>query len=391
MTSQGGRPRMERRSSCYLASVGLAAGALLGVAWAVVGPPALAQPGSALVLTALAVAAQQFPFRLGAKHKATVAIGAYFAALLLFGPTTAMALTAASQLLGGLTLHLRRHPQTGRRRRGKAEVLFNTAQLTLAVGLAGLVGRAVLGQAPTGWIVLAEGASLALANSGLVAVMVGLRRGQPPLAVWRRGRLGATAETAAVLSLGLATATLAAHSAWLVLLLALPAGLLQRSLQRGGELLEERQVATKRLEHQAAHDPLTNLPNRALLRDRLAHALAGQAADCVALLYLDLDNFKVVNDSLGHGAGDQLLMAVARRLQAVVRPHDLVAHLGGDEFLILLLDAPELGQVLRVAERLETAVATPQMVGDQELRSTASIGIVHGNASADPEEWLRRA
>ena len=355
------------------------------------GPPTLAQPGLALALTALAVAAQHFPFRLGAKHKATAAIGAYFAALLLFGPTAAMALTAASQFLGGLTLRLRRNPRTGRRRRGRAEVLFNTAQLTLAVGLAGLVRRALLAHTPMGWAVLAEGASLGIANSGLVAVMIGLRRGQPPLAVWRTGRLAAMAETAAVLSLGLATASLATRSAWLVLLLALPDGLLQRSLQRGGELLKERQTATTRLAHQAGHDSLTDLPTRAFLRDHLARALAGQAADSVALLHLGLDHFKVVNDSLGHAAGDQLLIAVGQRLQAALRPHDTVARLGADEFLVLLTDAPEQEQAIRVAERLAAAVAAPLIVAGQDVHVAASVGIVHGEPASDPDGWLRLA
>lgn len=382
---------MDRRTAGYLAGVALAAAALLIGAGPVLGAPAPAHPTLVLALGGLAVLAQHFPFRLGAKRKATAAIGAYFAGLLLFGPTVAMVLTAASQFLGGMTLRLRRNPRTGRRRRGRAEVLFNTSQLTLAVGLAGLVGRALQAHAPTGWAVLAEGATLALANSGLVAVMVGLRRGQPPLAVWRAGRLGATAEAVAVLSLGLATATLATESAWLVPLLALPAGLLQRSLQRGGELLEERQTATTRLAHQAGHDPLTDLPNRASLRDHLARALAGQAVGGVALLHLDLDNFKVVNDSLGHAAGDQLLIAVGRRLLSALRPHDTVARLGADEFLLLLADAPEQEQAIRVAERLVTAVAAPLIVAGQDVHVTASVGVVHGEPAGDPEEWLRLA
>src|SRR5215208_5800018 len=96
--------------------------------------------------------------------------------------------------------------------------------------------------------------------------------------------------------------------------------------------ITERKALEKKLQYQAFHDPLTDLPNRALFMDRLGHALAraGQQATEVAVLFTDLDNFKVINDSLGHKAGDQLLVAVAERLKACLRPVDTVARLGGD-------------------------------------------------------------
>jgi diguanylate cyclase (GGDEF)-like protein len=146
-----------------------------------------------------------------------------------------------------------------------------------------------------------------------------------------------------------------------------------------------------RLEHQAFHDPLTDLPNRAFARDRLARAVSGRDAARFALLYLDLDNFKLVNDSLGHAAGDQLLVAVARRLRASVHPQDMVARLGVDEFLVLLEEAQTLVPAAMMAERLAAAVEAPLYVNDQELRVAASIGIAYGDPSVPPEEWMRQA
>ncbi len=390
---------VERRTSAYLLATVLAAAGLGAAVWTTWGAPTPTDPALALLLVGLAVAAQHFPFRLGPQHKANAAIGSYFAALLLFGPPTAMALTAASQLLGGITLHLRRNARTGRRRRGLPEVAFNTAQLTLAVGLAGLMGTArFLPAAPpshalaiSGWGLPVAAGTAYLVNSGLVAVMIGLDRRRNPVTVWRSGRWAASVEAMAVLGLGLATATVAAQSAWMVLLLALPAGLLQRSLQRGDALLAERQATATRLKYQAFHDPLTDLPNRAFLRDRLAQARDDGRASRPAVLYLDLDNFKVVNDSLGHAAGDQLLVAVARRIQAALRPQDMVARLGGDEFLLLLEATPEVDTAVRVAERLTAAVAAPLSIDGQVVRVTASIGIAYSDPATDPDEWLRQA
>jgi diguanylate cyclase (GGDEF)-like protein len=102
--------------------------------------------------------------------------------------------------------------------------------------------------------------------------------------------------------------------------------------------ITQRKLLEDQLAHQALHDPLTGLANRALLHDRIAHALArlGRTGDRLSLLFIDLDDFKLLNDSLGHDAGDRLLVAVAQRLRAAVREGDTVARLGGDEFAVLL-------------------------------------------------------
>jgi diguanylate cyclase (GGDEF)-like protein/PAS domain S-box-containing protein len=132
----------------------------------------------------------------------------------------------------------------------------------------------------------------------------------------------------------------------------------------------------EQLTRQAFHDPLTGLPNRALYIDRLEHAIARQRrhAKHVAVLFLDLDDFKTVNDSLGHGAGDSLIRDVAGRLSASIRPGDTAARLGGDEFAILLEDVDE-AQALAIAKRFLGALEAPFDLGDRSLLAGASIGI----------------
>lgn len=114
----------------------------------------------------------------------------------------------------------------------------------------------------------------------------------------------------------------------------------------------ERNALEEQLRHQAFHDPLTELPNRALFMDRLEHALAkaNRRESRVAVLFLDLDNFKVVNDSLGHEAGDSLLAAVAERLKTCLRTEDTLTRFGGDEFTILLEGVGDVSEATHVAE-----------------------------------------
>ncbi|MGZ5175579.1 MAG: diguanylate cyclase domain-containing protein [Burkholderiales bacterium] len=139
---------------------------------------------------------------------------------------------------------------------------------------------------------------------------------------------------------------------------------------------ESRTTAIK-MTHLAEHDALTDLPNRVLLNDRLtqAIALARRHDKKVALLFLDLDHFKTVNDSLGHAAGDKLLQSVAARLTACVRTSDTVSRRGGDEFLVLLSEIVGIYDATRFAEKISAALAMPQLISGQELRITASIGI----------------
>jgi diguanylate cyclase (GGDEF)-like protein/PAS domain S-box-containing protein len=166
-----------------------------------------------------------------------------------------------------------------------------------------------------------------------------------------------------------------------------------------GLVLNTRDVTDrKRLEdelaHQAFHDSLTGLSNRALFRDRLDHALARAARhdQGVAVILLDLDGFKTVNDGLGHDVGDQLLVSVGGRIHDSARTSDTVARLGGDEFAILLEDDPDEARATATAGRLLASLVAPFSVGTREVFIGASIGIaVSGEGSADTDALIRNA
>src|SRR5438034_8940475 len=150
----------------------------------------------------------------------------------------------------------------------------------------------------------------------------------------------------------------------------------------------------EQLTKQAFRDPLTNLPNRALFMDRLTHGLtrAQRRHEHLAVLFLDLDRFKVVNDTLGHSVGDQLLVEVSRRLTSALRPGDTVARLGGDEFGILLEDVADAETAEAVALRVEESLGKPYPFEGREVFVTASIGIALSSAKLGlPEEILRDA
>ncbi|MFL6233137.1 MAG: putative bifunctional diguanylate cyclase/phosphodiesterase [Thermoanaerobaculia bacterium] len=160
--------------------------------------------------------------------------------------------------------------------------------------------------------------------------------------------------------------------------------------------ITSRKAAEERLLHDAFHDPLTGLPNRALFMDRLGMAIVHakrRLSYTFAVLFIDLDRFKNVNDSLGHSVGDELLIAVARRLESCLRPGDTVARLGGDEFTILLDEVADVDHAVQVAQRLHREMARPFQVQGHEVFVTLSLGITLG-AGGDyerPEDVLRDA
>jgi diguanylate cyclase (GGDEF)-like protein/PAS domain S-box-containing protein len=161
--------------------------------------------------------------------------------------------------------------------------------------------------------------------------------------------------------------------------------------------ISERKSLQAELEHQAFHDTLTGLPNRALFRNRVEHALGGQHRDgqSVAVLFLDIDDFKTVNDSLGHAAGDKVLQEVGRRLEECLRPTDTAARLGGDEFAVLINDSESEMSAIEISQRVMSALAVALPLNDREVAIGTSIGIAFSDgqthACRDADELLSNA
>lgn len=157
--------------------------------------------------------------------------------------------------------------------------------------------------------------------------------------------------------------------------------------------ISERKVAEQKLQYDAMHDTLTGLQNRAMLMKRLSRSLArrkyGKEYE-FAILFLDLDRFKIINDSLGHLIGDQLLISVAEKLSDLIRPSDMVARLGGDEFVILLDNLANRKQVSTIANRILRSLAQPFSLNQHEVYTSTSIGIAFCNSTYEQPEFLLR-
>ena len=156
-----------------------------------------------------------------------------------------------------------------------------------------------------------------------------------------------------------------------------------------------KKLAEEKLQYEATHDALTGLPNRAFFMSRLAQAIDRAKENPtykLSVLFIDLDRFKVVNDSLGHLIGDQLLIGIAERLRECLRPNDIVARLGGDEFTILVEGKYDVNEVIRIAERLQEKFTQPFDLSGHEIYSSASIGILHySEKHCAPEDMMRDA
>ena len=158
--------------------------------------------------------------------------------------------------------------------------------------------------------------------------------------------------------------------------------------------INERKLLEDKLESMAHYDALTGLPNRALFFDRLSQAIAQtrRSQGQFALMFVDLDGFKAVNDTFGHDTGDALLKAVAEHLLECVRESDTVARLGGDEFVVLVADVKSINTLAQVAQKILDTLALSYDLGPQRIHSTASIGVsVYPDDHADPDLLLQYA
>ena len=170
------------------------------------------------------------------------------------------------------------------------------------------------------------------------------------------------------------------HNSELELRVAARTAELDRANKYLKQQIEERKEIELKLIHDAHHDSLTDLPNRSMFTSRLELAVASKqryTENYFAVLFIDLDRFKVINDTLGHHAGDEFLVEVARRIALCIRGHDLLARLGGDEFVVLLDNFEDLTDVQEVASRIINSISEPFLLDGREMYSGASIGIAN--------------
>lgn len=359
--------------------------------WSVLGGPLVGfspDPYLAGLFLALIVLGEAKPvrwlFRTGSNH--ITPTWAFIAGLVLITDGyVAAALTMAASMIGDLSL--RRHP---------SRVLFNGAMLSLSVG-AGIAVLAALGARQTmldqGPLTLSWAAAVMLAfgamfvvNNALVSLVIALREGLPLTTVVKRDTGASVVSDGLLLSLGPVLVVLGRASP----LLLAPVLIVWYLVFRSGEIAARRQ-------HEATHDPLTGLPNRRLFFERLREAVAHRGTrseGVLGVLILDLDDFKQINDNLGHDVGDAVLIELALRLRKRVGDRVLVARLDGDEFAVMVERAEDLDVVWGLGRALHAATAMPLVSNGFPLTVSGSIGIAVSEPFGEPtmaSTLMRRA
>ena len=373
--SPSARPLPAPSFRSYAATVSVAGAATI-IAVALVAPAAW-HPG-VLLLAVLVLVGELLPIDVPRRQgldRITTSTAFAFAIALLFGPLPAVVAYAGASLIAD-----------GLARLGWLKVVFNAAQYALALAAAAATMLALGAQLPVASLAdelprVAAGALAFLAVNHVLAGVAAALLARERVGRYLLSDLAFQLLTACgVLALTPVVVACAEVSIALVPLCLLPI----LAIYVGA-----RQAA--RDAHRAVHDSLTSLPNRVLLRERLECQLRRPGATLV-LMIVDLDDFKAVNDTLGHAYGDRLLQEVAGRLRDAVAPRDTLARLGGDEFAVLLVGPRDSGDGRQVAERIVAALDAPFELDGILLHVRASVGIAcHPEHGDDPEELLRRA
>jgi diguanylate cyclase (GGDEF)-like protein len=327
-----------------------------------------------VLLVGAVFAGELLPIRLGPQQGEVAPSTTFtFAILLTFGLPAAAAVQGLASLATDVV-----------QRKRPVAIAFNVAQYVLAVSAAGLVHYLLVGPPgpdlglPELIAVVVAGSVFFVVNTGAVAIAVSLSTGTR-MTDAIAGDLVRQSATESVL-IGLAPLAVVAleRNVVLLALLGLPLLAVQRAARHA-----------QMSEHLAMHDPLTGLPNRTMFYSRLQRAITAAELDTrIALLLVDLDRFKEINDTLGHQYGDEVLRQVAHRLKAGVGPHDLVARLGGDEFAILLPQLKVGEAPIAVAERLRRSLAAPLDAAGVRLDLGGSVGVATYPADGGDVETL---
>ena len=365
--------------ACYVAAV-VAAGMAMLIALAPQLPAIVEGADYRLALLVAAVlVGEMLPIRLGPGQGEVAPSTTFtFAILLTFGTAAA----AAAQALGSVGSDVLQ----GRRLK---HLLFNVSQYVLAVGAAGFTHQLIAGSLRTGDLgalqlvgVVAAGAVFFAVNTGAVAIAVSLSSGTRIRGAIAGDLIRQSATESVLIGIAPLAVVALEQSVVLLPLLALPLLAVQRAARQA-------QIS----EHLAMHDPLTGLPNRAKFYTRLQRAIAiAEPDECIALLLVDLDRFKEINDTLGHHYGDEVLRQVAERLAQRVGPESTVARLGGDEFAILLPRLRSGDAALEIAEQARRSLTAPLDVAGIRLDLGGSVGVAtFPDDGRDVETLLQRA